>query len=223
MKIIFSTAPTYGIIVRTVPDVQADTKFVTHIANSMLDKLPKDTSQETQRKFVFNVQEIINNITNKCTVFSNIADHYGRDIRRFLVDDKDNHFNYIVDCYSVLDIRRKLNWWQRLIYRLKRKNPSDDSIEVFYTYCIKIWNTPVTYYIIEVAECTSRIKYSEGIESARNGVGLPYIYNPFEKDIYDRTDIYTRRALFREIYDVIAERVIREGENSSIRDNLLRQ
>jgi hypothetical protein len=145
-----------------------------------------------------------------CDLFSETKDHSGYQLTRYIIRSDSLHYNYIVDVYPTLDVKLVLSPVKRFILRnIPRKWSSINFSDIVpdISLNVRIWNTPVSCYVINCKTLTLKdVEYTYKIEQLRNTVGLPQSCDPKERNVYERSDYYVRRAIFGEVSDTVAPR-----------------
>ena len=142
--------------------------------------------------------------------FSTETDHYSREMRRFIVKEKDSAL--IIDVYSTLDVKLVISKFKRFVLTHVPRSWSNvtfNDVIPRILYMIRIWNHANTYKRITMFECPINTEYTYRIEKARSLIGLPSYIDPKEIKIYERSDFNTRRGIFGEYSDVSKKRAMR--------------
>ena len=195
--------------------VSYETKLIYAIRDTvreMFGNRPITGSIDDQRLFNKCVEEACIRLLSVegCLIrFSTEADHYSREMKRFIVKEPEKVL--IVDVYSRLDVKLVISKFKRFfLTHIPRKWSNIDFNDVIprILYMIKIWNHANTYKRLTMFECPINTEYTHRIEKARSLVGLPNYVDPKEIKIYERTDLNTRRGIFGEYSDVSKKRTL---------------
>lgn len=210
----YETTSSYGRMIKTIPNIEADHKFINDLTKNLFEldkKAPKNLGHTTvdQQKFVDWVQEaLVMSLSSigLCNLFADNKDHMQRPIPRYIVTDPDRHYNYIVDVTSELDVSLVMNPVKRFwMCHLPRSFVKLDYSKFVprIKYQIRIWNSPISYYLLEPEEVNLNVEYSSRIEVMRDAIGFPDYYDAKDHKLYGRLDYYIRRAIFNEGVDVL--------------------
>lgn len=211
----YKTTDTYGKMIRTVPNLKSDEeiigKFIDYLKPSGECSLANIRAE--MDKFVCLVEDALIKCLpadGKFSTFSSGMDHAGYAMARYILQSQTAHYNYIIDVYPTLDVKLVLSSVKRFILKnIPRKWSSINFSEIVpdISFNVKIWNTPVSHYVINCHTISLKdVEYSYKVEQMRSIVGLPQSCNPKERNVYERSDYYVRRALFGEVSDSVATR-----------------
>ena len=208
----YHTTSSYGRLIKTSPNVSSDQKFVTRLCselNNQMKSLGAKFSHKTddQTTFLTFVEDgLINSVGDegKCNIFSESKDHRKRPMRRYVIEFTKDH-RYLVDAFASLDVSLVMSKIKRFwLTRLPRIWSNVDTARFVpkIKYQIRVWNSPVGYYLIDVVDAVVPVEYSSRVESMREVIGYPDYYDLKEKKLYERADFDIRRALFNECFNM---------------------
>lgn len=208
----YHTTNSYGRLIKTTPNVSNDQKFVTRLCselNNQMKSLGAKFSHNTddQTTFLTFVEDsLINSVgeDGKCNIFSESKDHMKRPMRRYVIEFTKER-RYLIDASASLDVSLVMSkikrFWLTHLPRIWSKVDTSEIVSKI-KYQIRVWNSPVGYYLIDVADAIVPVEYSSRVESMRELIGYPDYYDLKEKKLYERTDFDIRRALFNECFNM---------------------
>ena len=210
--VMYKTTDTYGKMIRTIPNVKADEDIIGKFMSNLqpVEDGSLAAMKDITDKFVCLVEDAFAKCLpadGTCDLFSETKDHNGYQMSRFIIKSQTAHYNYIVDVYPTLDVKLVLSPMKRFILKnIPRKWSSINFSDIVpdISLNVKIWNTPVSCYIINCKTLTLKdVEYTYRIEQLRTTVGLPQSCDPKERNVYERSDYYVRRAIFGEVSDTV--------------------
>lgn len=210
----YITTSSYDLMIGTIPNLQADALFLDRLSSALEKNYKRffsngiGSSSADQKLFIDLMDESTRGLLSmdgEMNMFSDVPDHYNRPMRRYIIDDEDNKWNYILDVFATLDVSLEISTAKRfflthLPWKVSKLHNEEFVPTISYKY--RVWNTPVSYYLIDLYTAPMTAQYSSKIERARQLIGLPKIYDSKELKNYERVDYYIRRALFHEVTNV---------------------
>lgn len=232
VSVAYNTTSTYGRFIRTTPNLQVDNQLISKFKSKYLEltKALHNTTipvsdKEINESFFAEIEESFYSCLSSdgsFEMFSDTPDHLGKPMGRYILRDKDNKYNYIIDVFINLDVQLVISPIKRFfLANVFRKWAKVDASQMFprLLYRVKIWNTPVSHYLLTLMERPLDVTYTHSVEHARDLVGYPKIYDPKDRSMYERIDYDIRRAIFNEIAPVVPKGSSRANLGISGRDD----